>query len=57
MNILKKIYCRAFQLGFKVAIPILPYREPQILDGMEKIPKVLLGQNKDKVLIVTDAGI
>ena len=31
MNILKKSYCRIFQTVFKLALPILPYREPKIL--------------------------
>ena len=28
MNILKKAYSRVFQTAFRIAIPILPYREP-----------------------------
>lgn len=57
MNIFKKIYCRAFQICFRVAIPLLPYTEPKILEGMDKIPKVLEKFDYNKVLIVTDRGI
>lgn len=32
MNIIKKIYCRAFRTVFKLAIPILPYSSPLILE-------------------------
>lgn len=57
MNIVKKIYCRVFQICFRVAIPLLPYTEPKILEGMDKIPKVLNKFDYNKVLIVTDKGI
>ena len=57
MNVVKKIYCRAFQICFRVAIPLLPYTEPKILEGMDKIPKVLEKFDYHKVLIVTDKGI
>jgi alcohol dehydrogenase class IV len=57
LNSFKKIYCRIFQTCFRIALPLLPYREPKILDGMDKIPNVLLKENKNKVLIVTDKGI
>lgn len=57
MNIFRKIYCRVFQICFRVAIPLLPYTEPKILEGMDKIPKVLNKFDYHKVLIVTDKGI
>lgn len=57
MNIVKKTYCRIFQICFRVALPLLPYSEPKILEGMDKIPKVLEKFNFNKVLVVTDKGI
>ncbi len=57
MNCLKKVYCRVFQICFRAALPLLPYTEPKILEGMDKIPKVLEKFNYNKVLIVTDKGI
>lgn len=57
MNILKKVYCRVFQFCFKVALPVLPYREPEILSDMSGISEVLSDKNINKVLIVTDKGI
>lgn len=57
MNIVKKTYCRIFQICFRAALPLLPYIEPKILEGMDKIPKVLEKFNFSKVLVVTDKGI
>ena len=31
MNVFKKFYCRAFQTVFRAALPLLPYREPEIV--------------------------
>lgn len=54
MNTLQKIYCRAFQFCFRTAIPLLPYRSPQITETIEKIPIILREKEFDNVLIVTD---
>lgn len=37
MNIFKKAYCRTFQSVFKIAIPLLPYRSPKLLHGMDEL--------------------
>lgn len=57
MNLLKKVYCRAFQLVFKISIPILPYRNPYILNSVKKVPGYLKEKSIEKVLIVTDKSI
>ena len=57
MNALKKAYCRVFQTVFKLAIPVLPYRDPELIKGAENIPAVLVEQGKKKPLIVTDKSI
>lgn len=57
MNPFKKVYCRVFQFGFRVALPIMPYREPKILDSMRELAALLNKKQKSKVLIVTDKGI
>ncbi len=54
MNILHKIYCRTFQFCFRVALPFLPYREPQILNNFAEITTILNQKKIDKILIVTD---
>ena len=57
MNIFKKVYCRAFQTVFRLAIPFLPYREPEILNGVEELAALLKDKNVRAALLVTDAGI
>ena len=58
MNILKKAYCRAFQFCFWAAFPLLPYREPEIVEGgLEGIPGVLRKEKKSHPLLVTDSGV
>ncbi len=57
MNPLKKAYCRTFQTCFKIAIPLLPYRKPKIVNSVKDIPAILNLNKCTKVLIVTDAGI
>ena len=57
MNIIKKLYSRAFQIAMRIAIPLFPYREPKLLDGIESIPELLKAQNIEKVMLVTDKGI
>ena len=57
MNIFKKLYCRTFQIVFRIAIPILPYREPQILTSNDELVSTLLENNTKSVLLVTDVGL
>ena len=55
--IFKKLYCRTFQTIFRIAIPLLPYHEPQILANNDELISVLLDNNTKSVLLVTDAGL
>ncbi|MBQ8311525.1 MAG: iron-containing alcohol dehydrogenase [Clostridia bacterium] len=57
MFILKKIGCRIFQIGFRAALPILPYREPKVVSSCEALGEVFAKEGTRGVLIVTDAGI
>ena len=57
MNIFKKIYCRAFQSVFRLVLPILPYREPEILKKDNEVSQVLKNKNIERVLLVTDSGL
>lgn len=57
MNTLKKVYCRAFQTAFRLLIPILPYREPELLDGMQAVADTLKKHDKQSVMVVTDSVI
>ena len=57
MNIFKKIYCRIFQGCFHLAIPILPYRDPKILNSINELPEEFASRGIKKVLLVTDPVI
>ena len=57
MNIFKKLYCRVFQGCFHIAIPILPYRDPKILNSIEELPQEFANRGISKVLLVTDPVI
>ena len=41
MNLPKKLYCRAFQLGLKIALPFLPYRTPRVIGSIKALPQVI----------------
>ena len=57
MNPIRKAYCRVFQTVFRLAIPLLPYRKPEILTGTDQLPPLFHEQGIQSVLLVTDAGI
>ena len=57
MNLAKRIYCRVFQKAFRIAIPFLPYRKPEILNGISELPSLFKSKGIKRVLLVTDKGI
>lgn len=57
MNPIKKAYCRIFQAGFRLAMPFMPYREPEILNSLEEVSEVLKNQNITSVLLVTSKTV
>ena len=57
MNCFKKIYCRIFQMCFRIALPFLPYREPVILDSIKEISNNLNKLSIKNILLITDKGI
>lgn len=57
MFILRRIYCRSFQLVFRAALPFLPYRNPKIIPSVAGIADVCRKKEITSVMIVTDAGI
>lgn len=54
MMIPKKIFCRAYQFAFRLAMPILPYREPKALNSVEDIADELVTLHIKNVLLITD---
>ena len=55
--ILKAAFCRVFQGAFRLALPLLPYREPTVVDSLSGLAEVIRREELRKPLIVTDAGI
>lgn len=53
----KKIFCRMNHKFINSLMPILPYRQPEILENMQDVIHVLKKENIQSVLLVTDKGI
>ncbi len=54
METSQKIYCRAFQAAFRLAMPFMPYREPDILNSVAEVAPLLEKLEIKSVLLVTD---
>lgn len=57
MFFLKAAYCRIFQIAFRLALPLLPYREPEIISSCDGLTEVMETEKIRCPLIVTDKGI
>lgn len=57
MPFFKRVYCRAFQIVFRCLIPLMPYRQPKILENMDEIVKVLREKNIKSLFLATDKQI
>ena len=57
MFFLKSVYCRIFQGAFRIAMPLLPYRDPEIISSCNDIGEVLFSKDIHSALIITDRGI
>lgn len=57
MQFSKAIFCRVFQAAFRMAQPVLPYREPEIIHSCVELGEILNKEQIDSVLVVTDKGI
>lgn len=57
MFFVKSIICRGVQTALRMAMPFLPYREPEIVSSCEGLGRVLKKEKARFVLIVTDRGI
>ena len=54
MNFFQKAFCRCFQAVLRLALPVLPYRSPKVLEAVGDIPGCLKKKNIQNVLVVTD---
>ena len=57
MNTVKKIYSRAFHFVMRALIPLFPYRELELLDGLDAAVDVLKKKDISGVMLVTDRGV
>lgn len=57
MNIARRFYCRAFQFLIFTVRPLLPSRNPKLLDGMHEIPNLLKEKKQNSILLVTDENL
>ncbi len=40
MNILFKAYCRIYQAVFRIVVPLLPWRKPELIEGENSLLKL-----------------
>ena len=57
MKATKRLFCRGFQGIMRMAIPLMPYREPKLISTPEDVVKILKEHNAKSVMIVTDKVI
>ena len=57
MNPIFKCFCRAFQAAFRLAMPVLPYRTPTVLQQIAEVAPLLRRQGIPSVLLVTDRNL
>ncbi len=57
MNIFKRAYCKTFQTIMRIALPLLPYRKPEMLDSLDLVKDLLKEKSITKVMLVTDKSI
>ena len=57
MHPLTAIGCRLYQILFRLAIPLLPYRKPVRLGGVEDLPELFANHGITRVLLVTDGSV
>lgn len=57
MNVWRKLFCRTYQIIFRLALPVLPYRKPALLHDVQGLSAVFRDKGISHVLIVTDPSI
>lgn len=57
MNVFKKVFCRIYQKCFRILIPLLPYRQPKILNDEKDIIEVLKSKKINSIFIITSKGM
>ena len=60
MNPLAKVYCRIYQKVLWAAMPVMPWRKPELLEGkgaLLMLPELIKSLGIESVLLVTDKGL
>ena len=60
MNPARQAFCRAYQAAFRAALPVMPYREPTILESTDDIAALctVLGiDSAGKLGVLGDTGL
>ena len=57
MNTVTKFFCRAVQAAFRLAMPLMPYREPELLECIGAIAPLLREKGIGSVLLITDEAL
>ena len=55
-----KLYCRAYQCTLRAVSYFVPWRKPELIEGirsLNKLPKIIRDKGIQSVLIVTDKGL
>ena len=55
MNFFNKLFCRIYQGAFKLAMPILPYKNPVIFTNVKECVPLFQKLNAKHILLVTDS--
>ena len=54
MNPFSRLFCRGYQICFRLALPLLPYRQPELLTAVTDIPSLLQREHIGRALLITD---
>ena len=57
MFILKSAFCRSYQAAFRLVMPVLPYREPKVIDSCFALGHVFEEEGTRAVLVAAERGI
>ncbi|NMD38489.1 MAG: iron-containing alcohol dehydrogenase [Christensenellaceae bacterium] len=57
MFFIKSIFYRIVQIAFRLAMPILSYRQPKIINSISQLGDVFKREKITSLLVVTDKGI
>ena len=57
MSLARKIWCRIYQVTFRILLPILPYRQPKLFNNYDEMIEKIKSNGLKKLIIVTDESL